>query len=62
MSKKEKKTEKIGKIKTKRIEKDKKEKTRRDLGRIAIKVTAIILAIIMIAAVGGTLVYYLTVS
>ena len=62
MSKKEKKTEKIEKIKTKRIEKDKKEKTRRDLGRIAIKVTAIILAIIMIAAVAGTLVYYLTVS
>lgn len=38
-----------------------KEKTRRDFGRIAIRVIAAILAIIMILAFAGTLIYYITV-
>lgn len=51
---------KIKKVKTKRTEN--KGKTRMDLGRIAIKVIAAILAIIMVVAVAGTLIYYLTIS
>ena len=47
---------------TKGKEKIKKEKNRKDLGRIAIKVTAAVLAIIMIVAVAGTLLYYLTIG
>lgn len=38
---------------------DKKEKVKRDLGKIATKVIATILAIMMVVAVGGTLVYYI---
>ncbi len=41
---------------------DKKEKVKRDIGRIAIKIIAAILAVVMILAVGATLVYYLTVA
>ena len=40
---------------------EKKEKAKRDIGRIATKIIAAILAIVMILAVGATLVYYLTV-
>ena len=47
---------------TKGKEKIKKEKNRKDLGRIAIKVTAAVLAIIMMVAVAGTLLYYLTIG
>ena len=39
---------------------DKKEKNRRDLGKIATRVIAGILAILMVLAVGATLVYYIT--
>ena len=38
---------------------EKKEKTKKDLGRIAIKIIATILAILMILAVAATLVYYI---
>lgn len=41
---------------------EKKEKVKRDIGRIATKIIAAILAIVMILAVGATLVYYLTVA
>lgn len=34
-------------------------KKQRDIGRIAIKVIAVILAVLMVAAVAGTLLYYL---
>ncbi len=39
-----------------------KEKVKRDIGRIATKIVAAILALVMILAVGATLVYYLTVA
>ena len=39
--------------------KEKTQKNRRDMGKIATKIMAAILAILMILAVGGTLVYYL---
>lgn len=39
--------------------KEKTQKNRRDIGKIATKIMAAILAILMILAVGGTLVYYL---
>lgn len=38
---------------------EKNEKSKRDIGRIATKIVAGILAISMIAAVAGTLIYYL---
>lgn len=38
---------------------DKKDKHKRDIGRIATRVIAGILAILMILAVAGTLIYYL---
>ncbi len=38
---------------------EKKEKVKRDIGRVAIKIIAAILAIVMIVAFGATLVYYL---
>lgn len=41
---------------------EKKEKVKRDIGRIATKIIAAILALVMILAVGATLVYYLTVA
>lgn len=39
--------------------KEKTKKNRRDIGKIATKIMAAVLAILMILAVGGTLVYYL---
>lgn len=39
--------------------KEKKQKNKRDIDRIATKVMAAVLAVLMILAVGGTLVYYL---
>lgn len=39
--------------------KEKKQKNKRDIGKIATKVMAAVLALLMILAVGGTLVYYL---
>ena len=39
--------------------KEKNQKKKRDIGRIATKVMAAVLAVLMILAVGGTLVYYL---
>ena len=39
--------------------KEKTQKNKRDIGKIATKVMAAILALLMILAVGGTLVYYL---
>lgn len=36
-----------------------KEKNRRDIGRIATKIVAALLAILMVLAVAGTLMYYL---
>ena len=39
--------------------KEKKQKNKGDIGRIATKVMAAVLAELMILAVGGTLVYYL---
>ena len=39
--------------------KEKTQKNRRDIGKIATKIMAAILAILMMLAVGGTLVYYL---
>lgn len=38
---------------------EKKQKNKKDIGRIAIKITAIILAILMVLAVATTFVYYL---
>ena len=38
---------------------DKKEKNKRDLGKIITKIIAAILAILMILAVAGTLIYYI---
>ena len=35
------------------------QKSRKDIGKIATKVIATILALLMVLAVGGTLVYYL---
>lgn len=37
-------------------------KKQRDIGRIATKIIATILAVIMVAAVAGTLIYYLVVA
>lgn len=45
----------------KKEEKVKKEKTRRDLGRVAIKVIAAVLAFIMVAAVAVSLLYYIAI-
>ena len=42
-----------------KIKMDKKEKNRRDFGRLAIKIIAGILALMMVLAVAGTLIYYL---
>ena len=39
--------------------KEKNQKSKRDIGKIATKVMAAILALLMILAVAGTLVYYL---
>lgn len=39
--------------------KEKKQKNKRVIGKIATKVMAAVLALLMILAVGGTLVYYL---
>ena len=36
-----------------------KQKNKRDLGKIAIKIIALILALLMILAVAATLIYYL---
>ena len=36
-----------------------KQKNRRDIGRIATKIVAALLAILMVLAVAGTLMYYL---
>ena len=38
---------------------EKKQKIRRDVGKIAIKVIALILAILMVLAVAATLIFYL---
>ncbi len=38
---------------------DKKEKNKRDIGKIATKIIAAILALFMILAVAATLIYYL---
>lgn len=40
---------------------EKKEKNKRDIGKIATKIIAAILAILMILAVSATLIYYVTV-
>ena len=60
--KKEKKTEKKAKKENKKENKEKKikkDKPKRDLGKIATKVIAAILALMMILAVAGTLLYYI---
>lgn len=38
---------------------DKKQKNKRDLGKVAVRVIALILAILMVLAVAATLIYYL---
>ena len=38
---------------------DKKQKNKRDLGKVAVRVIALILAILMVVAVAATLIYYL---
>ena len=38
---------------------DKKPKNKRDLGKVAVRVIALILAILMVLAVAATLIYYL---
>ena len=38
---------------------DKKQKLKRDMGKITVKIIALILAIVMIFAVAATLIYYL---
>lgn len=50
---------KIIKEKTKKDKKNKKENNRKDFGRIAVRVIAAILALIMVLAVAATLFYYL---
>ena len=40
---------------------EKKEKNKRDIGKIATKIIAAILAILMILAVSATFIYYVTV-
>lgn len=42
------------------INNEKKEKNRRDIGRIATKIVAGILVIAMVIAFAGTLIFYLT--
>ena len=38
---------------------EKKQKIKRDMGKIAIRIIALVLAIVMVLAVAATLVYYL---
>lgn len=40
---------------------DSKQKNKRDIGRIAVKIVASILAILMVLAVAATFIYYLVV-